>query len=176
MSESFNWGTYDPRAIPDADYEPIPEGDYKLIIKTAAEKPSKNGQSLGLSLGFEVLDGQHKKRMVFSWLTLSSKSSEAAQSIGQRQLAELCRACGIERPKGAHVFVGRMLRATVGIRVRDGKSDNTIARFLAKPDAQAQAQAQPEIKRTIVHAPAVPTPNQTTDTVPAPGCDDEPPF
>lgn len=74
------------------NYSPIPAGDYTVIIDKMEDKDTKSG-GVGLNTVYQVVDGQHKGRLLFDFINVENKS-EIAERIGRKRLCELSWACG----------------------------------------------------------------------------------
>lgn len=94
-----NLAGFDATEVPeDTGFEALPKADYPGIAVESEMKPTKAGTGEYLQVVFEVLDGQYKGRKLWRRMNIKNPNS-TAQDIGQRELAELCKACGIPRPQ-----------------------------------------------------------------------------
>ena len=76
------------------DYSNLPDGVYKLEASASEIKTGDNGT--GLNLTFDVVEPEaFKGRKLFNYINIEHKNVQA-QEIGQRELASLCRACGLD--------------------------------------------------------------------------------
>lgn len=144
-SNSFDATKVDPAAGRD----PVPAGTYKVLIKTAAEKPTKAPGGLGLNVEYKIVDeGTAKGRSVFQWINLKNTNATAVE-IGQRELSSLCRATGVMRPKSAGEFVNKLITIKVGVEKdsrNPGKLSNRIDEIVipaSAPTASAPAATAP---------------------------------
>jgi hypothetical protein len=71
------------------DRQPLPEGEYHCNVFDSDYKPTKNGNGHYVAVTFEVLDGPHSGRRIFSNYNLDNPNPRAAE-IGQQQFARLC--------------------------------------------------------------------------------------
>lgn len=83
---------------PAVGFEPIPEGDYTAVIATSENKPTKEGTGSYLELVFQVVDGNHKGRQLWSRLNLDNPNARAVQ-MAQAELSAICRAVGVMTPQ-----------------------------------------------------------------------------
>ena len=83
----FNANNVDPAT----DFEPIPTGKYLAVITDSEMKPTKSGSGRYLELTFQVIDGPHKNRLLWSRLNLENPN-ELAMQIAQGELSAICRA------------------------------------------------------------------------------------
>lgn len=81
-------------------YEPIPKNDYLVRMTKVSEKETKKKISGEASKGlyvdatFEVLEGDHKGRLVFQKFIISHDNPKV-ESIGMQQLDRFLKAAGI---------------------------------------------------------------------------------
>lgn len=75
-------------------YEPIPEGEYLLRMNRIEEKAIKSGVGTLLSAGFEVINGDHKGRLIFHNFIVEH-SNPKAEEIGTDQLDKYLKAVGV---------------------------------------------------------------------------------
>jgi hypothetical protein len=74
-------------------FEPLPAGDYQVIVDDSDFRETKSGNGRYLHLELSVVGEQGKGRKIFDNLNLENPNSTAVE-IAQRQLAGLVRACG----------------------------------------------------------------------------------
>ena len=78
------------------DYENLPDGIYKLEVSSSEVKQDKDAGKAGLKLTYDVVEPEDLKgRKIFSYINIESPNVQA-QEIGQKELASLCRACGLD--------------------------------------------------------------------------------
>lgn len=103
-------------------FENLPDGIYRLEVIQSEVSPTQKGDGTILKLRYSVIEPEeYKGRLIFGNINLENANA-TSQEIGQRQLASLCRACGlseIEDSDQLH-FVG--FTARVGLsKQRTGK-------------------------------------------------------
>tara|TARA_Y100000004_G_C8908450_1_gene409806 strand:- start:797 stop:1246 length:450 start_codon:yes stop_codon:yes gene_type:complete len=76
-------------------FEPIPKGEYTAMVNYSEMKDTKSGNGQYLELTFEVLEGDHKGRLVWERLNLVNPNATAVE-IAQRKLAEIGRSVGLQ--------------------------------------------------------------------------------
>ena len=79
---------------PSSSFEPLPSGDYPVIIQSSEMKQTKAGTGSFLELTLEVIDGQSKGRLIWDKLNLDNPN-QVAVDIAQKQLSSICRAVGV---------------------------------------------------------------------------------
>jgi hypothetical protein len=117
-------------------YDPIPEGDYDLLVEKIEEKNSKNGDPM-LSIKLKVENGEHTGRLLFETIMLNHANA-AVVEMGQRKLHGLMLLTGVTAPKKADDFLGLSFNSKV-TQVRDkgtGGNRNEVA-FNVKASGQA---------------------------------------
>lgn len=139
---------------PSAGRDPIPAGKYVVAVTASEMKPTKNGAGAYLELEYQVLDGEHKGRKLWSRHTLQHPSAQTVQ-IARGELSAICRAIGIMTPKDSAELHNLPLTVTVKVKKREdnGELTNEISAW-ARKDAAAGAQQQQT--GTATGAPATP--------------------
>ncbi len=129
----FNAGTVEPMT----EYKPIPAGKYSAVIIKSEMKPTRSGKGSFLELTFQVLEGQHKGRQLWSRLNLNNPTVRA-EEIAQQELSSVCRAVGVLQPKDSSELHGIPLvisvRETAG---QNGEPQNEIRGYAKEEVGQA---------------------------------------
>ncbi len=135
----FNANTVDPAT----DFEPIPAGKYLAVITGSEMKPTKSGKGQYLELTFQVIDGPHKNRLLWSRLNLDNPNELTVQ-IAQGELSAICRAVGVMQPKDSVELHNLPLQITVKCKKRDDTGDlvNEIKGFAKKEAASGAPQQE----------------------------------
>lgn len=122
---------------PSTGRDPIPAGKYVAAITTSEMKPTKNGTGAYLELEYQILDGEHKGRKLWSRHTLTHPSAQTVQ-IARGELSAICRAIGIMTPKDSAELHNLPLTVTVKVKKREdnGEMTNEISAW-ARKDAAA---------------------------------------
>ena len=116
----FNANDVDPAS----DFEPIPAGQYSAVIVESEVKPTRNGTGNYLQLTFEIIDGPHKGRLLWSRLNLDNPNATAVK-IARAELSAICRATGILTPQDSVELHDLPLVITVKCRKRSDTSEIT---------------------------------------------------
>lgn len=90
---NFNASSVDPMEA--RSYEPLPNGDYDMIITKSDVKPTKAGTGHYLELEMQVLGGEHSGRRHWERLNVDNPNKQA-EDIAKAALAALCFAVGVE--------------------------------------------------------------------------------
>lgn len=122
---------------PNVGFEPIPAGDYKLAIKESEDKETKNKNGSYLSLKIEVIEGEHKGRLLFENLNLNNPSNQAVE-IAKGTLSAICRAVGVMTPNDSAELHGKPFVGTVALEKRKdtGEMQNRIKKYTSLSEAE----------------------------------------
>ena len=128
----FNASDVDPAA----DFEAIPPGQYTAIITESENKPNKADTGSYLQFTFQVVDGEHKGRLLWARLNLDNPS-ETAVKIARGQLSALCRAVNVLQPRDSLELHNIPLVIKVGVKRRDdtGEFTNEVKGFAPRGGA-----------------------------------------
>lgn len=128
---------------PATDFEPIPDGKYIAIITGSEMKPTKSGSGSYLELTFQILEGLHKNRLLWSRLNLDNPNRQAVQ-IARGELSAICRAVGVMQPKDSNELHNLPLQITVRCKRREDTGDivNEIRGYAKKEAATGQPQQE----------------------------------
>jgi len=97
--------------------DPVPAGNYSVEITNSEVKDLKSGNGTGLSLEFTIIDPvSFTGRKVWAHINIEHRTSAQAQSIGQSQLAALCRSVGISHLGDSDELFGKVLRIRTKVR------------------------------------------------------------
>ncbi len=123
---------------PHTGFDPLPEGEYLVMVDKAEEKKTKDQTGEMLVLQLRVLEGKYAKRTLFARINLSNKSSKCVE-IGRAQLSSFCRAVGVLTPKNSFEFANRTLKVGVKVMARqdNGQLTNEITKYLPAGSAVA---------------------------------------
>jgi hypothetical protein len=132
-------------------FTPLPAGDYTCCVAASEEKTTASGTGQYLKLTIEVLDGEHKGRLLFENLNLVNPSAKAVE-IAQETLGELCRAINVPRPENPMQLHGKPMVCTVAVKKRKDTGDlnNEITCYSpigTAPATQPAAAGQPWANR-----------------------------
>jgi hypothetical protein len=118
---------------PSVALDPLPAGKYIAVITETEMKPTKAGGGKYLQLTFQIIDGEHKGRLVWARLNLENKS-EMTVKIARGELSAICRAIGVMQPKDSVELHNVPLEINVGLKKRDdnGEFTNVIKGYAKK--------------------------------------------
>ena len=123
---------------PMGSFEAIPAGKYVAAIVASQMKSTKAGDGQYLELQFQVIDGEHKGRLLWARLNLTN-TSEVAAKIARSELAAICQAIGVLTPNDSTELHDLPLQVTVAVKKRQDTGDltNEIKAYAKKPSAVA---------------------------------------
>lgn len=127
---------------PSAGKDPVPAGKYVAAITASEMKPTKNGAGQYLELEYQIIDGEHKGRKLWSRHNLQHPNAQAVQ-IARGELSAICRAVGTMTPKDSAELHNLPMTVTVKVKKREdnGEPTNEVAAW-AKRDTAAGAPQQ----------------------------------
>lgn len=133
----FNANDYEPLG----DFEAIPAGNYSAMATDSETKKTKAGTGSYLQLVWEIIDGPHAGRKLWSRLNLDNPNSKAVE-IAKRELSSICRAIGVFNPGDSQELHNIPVVLKVGVEKRKdtGEMTNRIKGYDAMDGA---AQSQP---------------------------------
>lgn len=150
--DGFNAENHEP-----SSYEPLPKGWYTVIITDSEQKPTKAGDGSYLQLTLEVVDGDHKGRLLWDRLNLDNPNDTAVQ-IANKNLSAICRAVGVMRPKSSEDLHNKPLAVRVIQKEFNGDTQNEVKGYKGLRDPSASDAAP------------------TTQPTPTSGRNDTPPW
>ena len=138
-------------------FEPIPDGEYEVVIVASQMKPTKAGTGSYLELKCQVSAGEYAKRILWTRLNLKNPST-AAVEMAKRELSAICHAVGVLRPKSKDELHNIPLLARV-VRADDGRGGfrNEIKGWRAKSATAAASAASATASATPAAATSAPT-------------------
>jgi len=125
---------FDARTVnPTVGFEPIPAGDYLVVITESEMKQNRNTPGSHLALTFEVIEGEYKGRKLFTNLNLDNPNRQAVK-IARAELSAICRAVGVMTPKDSMELHNLPMRVRVGLEKRQdtGELQNRIKKYEPK--------------------------------------------
>lgn len=119
LGSRFNATNYDTEQ---RDYENLPNGIYRLEVTESEVAATSKGDGTILKLKYGVIEPeQYAKRVIFGNINLENPSAQA-QEIGQKELASLCRAVGLQEISDSEELHFKGFVAKVGLsKQRTGK-------------------------------------------------------
>lgn len=128
--------------------DPLPAGWYNVMIDESGKKPTSDGQGAYLETRYNVLDGQHAGRKLFSRFNTENNSPKAVE-IAYKQLSALCHATGVLVVQDSQQLHGIPLKIKVALR--DARTDQATGKSY---EASNEVKAWKNINEPIDAAPA----------------------
>ena len=129
---TLNWSDLIKEAGETQSYEPLPDGDYDLVILEGVAKQTQSGKTM-FSVKAEVQGGPYNKRLVWDNLVVSSDNSTALRIFfGKMNALGLTSEFFDTTPTNAQIeaaLVNRKFRAKIGSRVWQGNKKNEIKSY-----------------------------------------------
>lgn len=140
------------------DFSPLPQGVYRMAVEASELKATRAGNGTLLCITWTVLEGQYHNRKVWQNINIDNQSAAATQ-IGKRQLADLVRACGLERINDSSELHGIPVDVKLRIsKVKEGtefEPQNEVKGYLPRVPPGAAPLGAPAPKAAPA-APATP--------------------
>ncbi len=124
-------------------FDPIPAGDYPVIITASEMKFTKDGTGQYLELALEIQSGEFHGRKLFDRLNLHNSNKQAVE-IAQRQLSQICHAVGVLQVADSEQLHHKPMIAMVKLRPARDQYDasNEVKGYKAAQGAPVQTQFQ----------------------------------
>lgn len=115
--------------IEDTGFDPVPPGMYTAQVVASEIKPTKAGTGEYIKTEFKILDdGPYVGKRVWTNFNIVNPNEQAVK-IGQGQLKQLCKACGITELTDTQELHGVPLRIKVAIQEgTDGYDDQNVVK------------------------------------------------
>jgi hypothetical protein len=134
---------------PSVAFNPIPAGRYTAAITESEYKPTKSGAGRYLQLTLQILDGEHKGRLVWARLNLENSNATTVK-IARAELSAICRAAGVMQPRDSFELHNIPIEITVGLKKRDDNGELTnIVKGYAKRESAAATRTTPATNGSI---------------------------
>lgn len=124
---------------PAVGFDPIPAGKYLAVITESEMKPTKSGVGQYLQFTFQIIDGEHKGRLLWARLNLDNPNATTVK-IARAELSAICRAVGVMAPKDSVELHNLPLVIKVGHKKRaDNNELANVIKGYEKKNAVAAA-------------------------------------
>ena len=126
---------------PTTPFDPIPAGKYVAAVIDSKMKPTKSGNGEYLELTFQILEGEHKGRQLWTRLNLNNPNAQTVK-IARGELSAICRAVGVLTPNDSVDLHNLPLVITARCRKRQdtGEITNEVRGFAKREAASGQPQ------------------------------------
>lgn len=169
---TLNWADLVRDAGEANNFEPLPDGDYDVVVTEATAKTTQSGKKM-FSIKAQVEGGAHNKRLLWDNLVVSPESPGAMGIFFKKMFAlGIARDFFIQSPSDAQIeqaLNGRRFRAQVGTRTWNGAKKNEIKNYFSLAGNVAPgAPVPPSAPVAAAPAPApAPAPAAATTSAPA---------
>lgn len=108
--------TFDPETQEGNTWDLLPIGEYAAAIVEIAVAQPKSGDGYYVAVTWKIDEGEYEGRQIWQRITYVH-SSEQAQTIGRKQLKDLCNATGLggEHVEDVEVFLFKRAKIKIGI-------------------------------------------------------------
>lgn len=103
------------QVAPNAGFEPVPEGWYRVAITESEMKPTKDGEGAMLVLKASIIDGPHANKPIFVRLNLQNKNQQAVD-IAYGELSSICHVTGVYKVADSSQLHGIPFQIKVAVR------------------------------------------------------------
>jgi len=100
-------------------FDPIPAGKYAAQVVESDFKPTARKDGKYIKLKFEILEGEFKGRFIWTNLNVVNPNPVAVD-IANKELATLCRACGVSVIQNTEQLHGIPIRMKIKIKPAKG--------------------------------------------------------
>lgn len=133
---------WDESEITETDYSPLPPGEYVCAMTGQDEFTTKAGNGQGVTLKWEVQQGEYQGRILFDSLLLHHPS-EKAQQIARGRLKTLKSKVGKQTAGDTSELIGCLATVRVDVEQYEGKFRNRVKGY-TEATKPALAQAKPK--------------------------------
>ena len=121
------------------EYEVLPAGEYLAVITSSEKKPTKAGTGSYIEFKFQILEGEHKNRVVFDRLNLDNPNPKAVE-IAFRTLKSILLATGVHNPKDTAELhdIPVLIKVVVRPETADFGESNDIKSYKSAPGGVQQ--------------------------------------
>jgi hypothetical protein len=127
-------------AVQDQDFQPIPDGWYRVEVKKAELKATKDGNGQYINVQYSVMGPSHAGRVVFDIINVRNASAEA-ERIGLAGLKRLKLAVGLPSLTDTDQLVGRNLEIDVKTQKSADYGDKNVVKAYRSPEGSAMPAA-----------------------------------
>ncbi|MCA0944531.1 DUF669 domain-containing protein [Salipiger pacificus] len=124
---------------PDTPFDPLPNGDYDVMIMNTSEKPTAKRDGSFIEIEMQVEGGQFNGRKLWDRLNLNNASQKAVE-IAERQLSAICHATGVMNLTDTEQLHGRMVRCRVVVDNEPGYAPKNVVKGYKKPEGNGGGQ------------------------------------
>jgi len=127
--------SFNAREVAPNSFEAIPPGKYVAVITNSEFKETKSGKGMYLALTFEIIEGEHKNRKLWSRLNLENPNEKAVE-IARGQLSAICHAINVPDLNDTAQLHDKPIVIRVTQKEFDGEMRNEVRGYFARESAQ----------------------------------------
>ena len=133
-------------------FQPVPEGEYSVVIDSAEIKETRKGDGRYLALAFRIVSMKSHGRLIFNNYNFVNPNEKAVQ-IARKEMKKLCLAVGINREiTDINEFINRELNIKVKVDEYEyngeTKKSNKITHYIKHETPAPQAGIE-QAKQTL---------------------------
>ena len=153
LNESFNSNDHE-----EVSFDLIPNCEAPAVIVDSKIKDTSNGKGRMISLTIQIIDGPHKKRLLWENLVLWHESEKAVQ-IARGKLSSICKAVNTPVIEDTQQLHNKPMLIKVGIRKgKNGYEDSNVIKkyspISGSGNQVAQNRPQPTPASNAAETPA----------------------
>lgn len=124
---------FDANQVKPNSFEPIPAGDYPVIIAASEMKKTAEGNGQFLELSLQIVSGEYQNRKLTDRLNLINANQKAVD-IAKGTLSAICRAIGVMTPQDSSELHNKPMIAVVKQKKREdtGEMTNEVKGYKAR--------------------------------------------
>jgi len=129
MANIENWYSIDDE--PQADFEPIPAGNYLAKIVESETKSTSKGDGQYLEIKLQICEGDHKNRVLIDRLNLKNPNTVAVE-IARKTFASIREATGVNDPRDSEELHNIPMTVKVACEKSTYKGEERINNVIKK--------------------------------------------
>ena len=126
----------------ESSFDPVPAGEYLVIIDDSDYIDNKKGTGRMLKLTYQIIEGPLKGRKLFENLNLENQSDQAVQ-IAKRAMNAICLATGVTHVRDSAELHNIPFKIDVKMKESAEYGMQNVIRKHFSPDGKAPAPVQP---------------------------------
>lgn len=156
----FNYNVNDYKPLD--EWELIPDGCYRALVKNCTDKRTKNGDGQMLELEFKIMDAKFNGREIKAWI-IYEHPRDMAQQIGRRKIASINAALDMPNNDDSDNWLGRplgiVIKSVKDIYEGKERTNNSVDNFkhITEADGAYSEAEQPTTKTLQTVQPQQPT-------------------
>lgn len=160
-------GAFDATTVnTDDQFDVIPPGDYLVQVVQSDLRATKKGDGQYIWLELDILDGQYSGRKLWDNVNIINPNAKA-QEIGQKILAQICKATGLAAVTDSEQFHFKPMIAKVKVQPATDQYDASNQVKAYRPADGGASQQPGQVAQPATAAPVQQQPaTQSTSALP----------